>query len=407
MRVSLVCWGREQAAAPELDGVAVPAIHADLTAGGADLTTARRMRENAGVAFMGDTKGGAFDVPGELARKWLALPSNANGRPNADVLRPWSNGMDVTRRPSDTWIVDFGWTMPEAEAAYYAMPYAHVAEHVRPVRATNKREAYAREWWRHVEPRPGMHKALAGLSRFIVTPEVAKHRVFAWMRPPMLPDHKLQVISRDDDTAFGILQSRFHEVWALAVGSWHGVGNDPRYTVGTCFGTFAFPAGLTPDRPAASYAADPHAQAVALAAQKLVAARDRWLNPPELVVSTPEVVPGFPDRLLPKDAAAAATLRGRTLTALYNQRGKPEGAWLDSLHRALDEAVAAAYGWPATISADDLLMRLLALNRERAATAECELGLAPGGPAPGQARASPDRDDSQTTDPDCRSIPNP
>lgn len=51
---------------------------------------------------MGDTKGGAFDVPGELARKWLAQPSNANGRTNADVLRPWANGMDVTRRPSDT-----------------------------------------------------------------------------------------------------------------------------------------------------------------------------------------------------------------------------------------------------------------------------------------------------------------
>jgi hypothetical protein len=39
---------------------------------------------------------------------------------------------------------------------------------------------------------------------------------------------------------------------------------------------------------------------------------------------------------------------------------KPEGAWLDALHRALDEAVATAYGWPATISDDDVLTRLLA-----------------------------------------------
>nr|WP_294557645.1 DNA methyltransferase [uncultured Rhodopila sp.] len=367
VRVSLVCWGRERAAAPELDGAVVPAIHADLTAGGADLTTARRLRENAGVAFMGDTKGGAFDVPGELARKWLALPSNANGRPNADVLRPWSNGMDVTRRPSDTWIVDFGWTMPEAEAAYYAMPYAHIAEHVRPVRAANKRAVYARDWWRHVEARQGMHKALTGAPRFIVTPTVAKHRLFAWMASPTLPDHQLIAIARDDETAFGVLHSRFHEIWALRLGTSLGVGNDPRYTPSTTFETFPFPAGLTPDRPAAAYAADPHAQAIAQAAQKLVAARDHWLNPPELVVAVPEVVPGFPDRLLPKDAAAAATLRGRTLTALYNQRGKPAGAWLDALHRALDEAVAAAYGWPATISDADVLTRLLALNRERSA----------------------------------------
>ena len=108
VRVSLVCWGRDQSLAPILDGVAVPAIHADLTAGAANLTTARKLSENAGMAFMGDTKGGAFDVPGKLARQWLLLPSNANGRPNADVLRPWANGMDVTRRPSDTWIIDFG-----------------------------------------------------------------------------------------------------------------------------------------------------------------------------------------------------------------------------------------------------------------------------------------------------------
>ncbi len=144
VRVSLVCWGHDRAQAPMLDGIAVSAIHADLTAGAANLTTARRILENVGVAFMGDTKGGAFDVPGELARQWLLLPSNPNGRPNADVLRPWANGMDVTRRPSDTWIIDFGWTMTEADAAYYAAPFAHVAEHVRPVRAENKREAYAR-----------------------------------------------------------------------------------------------------------------------------------------------------------------------------------------------------------------------------------------------------------------------
>ena len=365
VRVSLVCWGHARAPAPMLNGVAVPAIHADLTAGAANLTMARRLLENAGVAFMGDTKGGAFDVPGELARQWLLLPTNPNGRPNADVLRPWANGMDITRRPSDTWIIDFGWTMTEAEAAYYAAPYAYIAQRVRPVRATNKREAYAETWWRHVEARPGLHRALNGLSRFIVTPEVAKHRVFAWMLSPTLPDHKLQVFARDDDATFGILHSRFHQVWALAVGSWHGVGNDPRYTVGTCYGTFPFPTGLAPHRPAASYADDPRAQAIALAAKALVTARDLWLNPPELVISTPEVVPGFPERLVPRNEAAGVTLRRRTLTALYNQRGTPEGAWLDALHSTLDETVAAAYGWPASLSDDGILARLLALNHAR------------------------------------------
>jgi hypothetical protein len=79
----------------------------------------------------------------------------------------------------------------------------------------------------------------------------------------------------------------------------------------------------------------------------------------------PEVAPGYPDRLLPKDEAAARELRKRTLTNLYNQRP----AWLASLHRELDTAVAAAYGWPADLPDEEILKRLLELNRERAAAA--------------------------------------
>ena len=86
-----------------MNGEPVDTIHADLTAkrGGAgiDLTDAGRIPANFGAAFMGDTKSGPFDVPGDLAQEWLRLPANPNGRPNADVLKPWVNGMDLTRRP--------------------------------------------------------------------------------------------------------------------------------------------------------------------------------------------------------------------------------------------------------------------------------------------------------------------
>ena len=154
-------------------------------------------------------------------------------------------------------------------------------------------------------------------------------------------------------------------MWSLATASWHRVGNDPTYNATVCFETFPSPAELSPVSPATSYVNDARAQAIAQAAQALVTARDRWLDPVELVLTVPEVVTGFPNRLVPKDDAAATTLRGRTLTALYNQRGKPEGAWLDALHRALDEAVAAAYGWPVNLSDDETLTRLLALNHAR------------------------------------------
>jgi type II restriction/modification system DNA methylase subunit YeeA len=106
VRVSLICFGATDNT-PQLDGQPAARINADLTAGDLDLTKARCLDKNCGVSFMGDTKGGAFDVPGALARAWLQLPTNPNGRMNAEVLRPWRNGQDITRRSADKWIIDF------------------------------------------------------------------------------------------------------------------------------------------------------------------------------------------------------------------------------------------------------------------------------------------------------------
>jgi hypothetical protein len=172
------------------------------------------------------------------------------------------------------------------------------------------------------------------------------------------------------------MHSKQHVTWALTHASRHGVGNDPTYNNQTCFETFPFPQGLTPNLPASSYVSDPRAQAIATAARNLVEKRDAWLNPPDLIDRIPEVVPGFPDRILPRNERAAAILKTRTLTNLYNTRGTPEGAWLDHLHQALDKAVAIAYGWPADLSGDDILARLLRLNHARARQPTLEATLA-------------------------------
>jgi len=363
VRVSLVCFsGAGDAYRPEtcMDGEPVDEIHTDLTASrsgtGIDLTGARRVPPNIGVAFMGDTKGGPFDIPGDLAREWLNLPANPNGRPNADVLKPWVNGMDLTRRPAGKWIVDFGWEMSEADAALYEAPYARVKEQVWPMRQRNRREAYRLNWWRHVEPRQGMWRALDGLPRFILTPRVAKHRLFVWCAAGVCPDSATIAIARDDDVTFGILHSRFHEAWALRLGT--SLEDRPRYTPTTTFETFPFPDDLTPDLPAADYADDPHAVAIADAARRLVELRDRWLNPPEWVEWMDEPARGYPKRPVPHNAESAKALKARTLTALYNDRPQ----WLADAHAALDEAVAAAYGWDAGISEQDALKELLTLN---------------------------------------------
>ena len=345
-----------------LNGQPVAAIYADLTAQNThanrfDLTQAQPLLENARVSFIGTQKNGAFDISSDLARQWLLLP-NPHGRSNSDVLRPWANGMDLTRRYSGTWIIDFGIDMPENQAALYETPFEYVVKHVKPMRENLRRDGHRKYWWRYGETRPGLRRAIAQLDRFITTPRVAKHRLFAWMHGVVLPDCQIVVIARSDDTTFGILHSRFHELWALRLGT--SLEDRPRYTPTTCFETFPFPAGLTPNIPAADYADDPRAQVIANAARTLNVLRENWLNPPQWVDRVPEVVPGYPDRLIPKPEHAAE-LKKRTLTNLYNQRP----AWLDHAHRALDEAVAAAYGWPADLSDDEVLRRLLALNLER------------------------------------------
>ena len=357
VRVSLICFARKNSGlVARLDGMDTPGINADLTGGELDLTRAIRLTENQGVAFQGVIKRGPFDIPGDLAREWLALPSNPNGRPNADVLKPRFNGMDLTRRPSGKWIVDFGYSMSESGAALYEAPYAHIAEHVRPMRQRNRERASREFWFRHWNPRPAMWGALDGLSRYIATPTLSRHRLFTWYDTSVCPDHQLIVIARDDYTTFGILHSRFHEVWSLRLGT--SLEDRPRYTPTTTFQTFPFPEGLTPDIPAADYANDPQAIAIAEAARRLVELRDRWLNPPEWVDWVEEPVAGYPKRPVPTAAAPLRQLRRRTLTNLYNERPQ----WLMDVHEDLDAAVAEAYGWEQHIPDHHILSELLSLN---------------------------------------------
>jgi hypothetical protein len=319
-----------------LDGLPATAINADLTRA-VDLTTAVRLAENRGLAFMGDTKGGAFDAPGNVAARMLAAPLNPNGRSNSDVLRPWVNGLDVTRRPRGMWIIDFGVDMAEHQAALYELPYEHVRRDVLPDRVHNNRQAYRDRWWLHMEPRPAMRRALAPLSRYIGTPTVAKHRIFVWFEHPTLPDHQVIVTARQDDYFFGVLHSKVRELWALRLGTWLGVGNDPRYTPTTTFETFPFPWP-----PGCEPADDAGIEAVAAAGGELVKLRDAWLNPP---------------------GASAADLTGRTLTKLYNQRP----TWPSVAHDRLDCAVLEAYGWSHDLTDDQILECLLALNLARPA----------------------------------------
>ncbi len=187
-----------------------------------------------------------------------------------------------------------------------------------------------------------MREAVRTLQRFIVTPSVAKHRVFAWLESDTIPDHQLYAFARSDDYFLGVLHSSVHEAWSRATGTQlRDAASGFRYTPTTCFETFPFP--WPPGREPGEEE-DPRVAAIAEAARELVAQRDRWLNPGSL---------------------PASKLKQRTLTNLYNQRP----TWLQLAHERLDRAVLDAYGWPHNLDDEELLARLLALNLARAGAA--------------------------------------
>jgi hypothetical protein len=335
VHVSMVGFDNGTEKVHVLDGTPVAAINPNLTSC-ADITTATIIAANQGISFQGPSPKAPFDIDAESAAVMLTDKGNPNGRPNADVVRPVMSAVDIAQTPRRLWTIDFA-LMPFEEAAQYEKPFEYVRKHVLPIRET-RRDDYRGMWWQYARPRPEMRDALQGKRRYIATPRVSKHRLFVWLEASVVSNDGTIVFARDDDAFFGILHSRFHEVWALKLGT--RLETRPRYTPTTSFETFPFPADFL-SRDSRFPTPDSRFIVIAESARDLVEKRGRWLNP---------------------EGASAAELKTRTLTKLYNARP----AWLADCHARLDAAVAAAYGWPADLTDDAILERLLALNLERA-----------------------------------------
>lgn len=385
VRVSLTCFGHNPLETKNLNGQPVALIYSNLTGvtdlKDLDLSRAKSLAENLNLAYSGFKMNGSFDVDGDTARWWFTL-KNVNHLPNSKVVRPYVNAKDIVGRDRGQYVIDFT-GMTKEEASLFEMPFNWVEKEVKLERKSKREKKLQEDYWLHERPRPAMNKAINGLKRFIATPMVSKYRLFVWLPEIKTPENAAIVIARADDTTLGILQSRFHEVWSLALGT--SLEDRPRYTPTTCFETFPFPEGLTPadtnhseskitildsDKPTPAPVKNPeksvHAQAIAEIAFKLNDYREKWLNPPEWmdwVITPEEEAAGFPKR--PKAKAGQETnLKKRTLTNLYNARP----AWLNSLHEKLDKAVAAAYGWDdytPDMTDAEILQRLLKLNLNR------------------------------------------
>jgi type II restriction/modification system DNA methylase subunit YeeA len=370
VHVSLIGFDGRVETGKMLDGRPVAVINANLTAE-TDSASSHRLASNTAISFVGASMHGPFSITEEVATEMLRAP-NPTGHPNSDAVRPWVNGLSITKREHPLWIVDFPPEFDAEHAALYEAPFEYVRRVVKPVRDTNRRAMRARNWWLLGDPQKSMRAAVRPLPRYLGTPRVSKHRIFVWFCPEVLPTDQVVVFANADDSFLGILQSRLHEVWALRQCTVLG-GNTPRYGPSHCFETFPLPT-MSPAQQSA----------ICALASDLDSRRNNWLNPPEWtrqeILEFPGTVGGPWDRyidpttivdrgefklgtvkyprLIPRDADSAAKLAKRTLTNLCNQRP----TWLADAHRRLDEAVLAAYGWPADLTDEQILERLLELN---------------------------------------------
>jgi type II restriction/modification system DNA methylase subunit YeeA len=375
VHVSMVGFDNGAETNRTLDKKLVEKINANLTSA-TDTVTAEILQSNQSQSFLGSCKGGPFDITEDEAVALLGQSGNPNGLPNSDLIRPVCNSEDLIKSPSRRWIIDTA-DRDQESASKYEKPFDVIVNRVKPKRDINRDKWLRVNWWSPQRMRPEMRNAIKPLHRFLITTTTSKHRLFIWLTHPILPDHQLIVFAHSEDAFFGVLHSRIHEVWALAVGTQlREKESGFRYTPTTCFETFPLP------RPTPA-----QETAIAAAAKELNQLRERWLNPPEWTVEKILEFPGstgspwsryldaktvdaktgigtvrYP-RLEPKDTDCVAKLKKRTLTNLYNERP----AWLDLAHKKLDAAVAAAYGWPADLTDEQILEKLLVLNLARAA----------------------------------------
>ncbi|MCK0506845.1 class I SAM-dependent DNA methyltransferase [Aromatoleum anaerobium] len=331
---------------------------------GANVPAAQPLQALQGISSRGVQLIGAGFIVTENEAEQLGLSKTPGLKKH---IRTYRNGRDLTDCPRGVRVIDlFGLTSDEVRAQYPAV-YQWVLERVKPERDHNNRATYRDNWWLFGEARRNWRMMSDGLPRYIATVETTKHRSFQFLGAEILPDNMLIGIATDDAFPLGILSSRVHIAWALAMGGRLGVGNDPRYNKTRCFETFPFPA-----------AAPEQTARIRDLAEQLDAHRKRQqAQHAELTLT------GLYNVL--EKLRSGATLNAKDKT--IHEQGLV--SVLRELHDALDAAVFDAYGWndlaaaltgrpgattplpdkpdAQTEAEEELLRRLVDLNAQRAA----------------------------------------
>jgi hypothetical protein len=314
-------------------------IHADLTIGAA-VISAYALKSNEGICSRGvQLIGSGFIVTQEDALK-LGFDKIEELK---KYIRDYRNGKDLTDKPRGVKVIDFYGLTSEDVRKKFPEVYQWLYQRVKPERDSNNRPSYKNNWWIHGEPRGNFRPALNRLTRYIATVETSKHRFFSFLDQSILPDNKLIAIALSDAYFLGVLSSQIHLVWALAAGADLG-GNTPVYVKSVCFESFPFP-----------FATEKQKEVIRECAVNLDTHRKRQQELHEAL----------------------------TITDMYNVMEKVRGGMplngkeqkindqglisiLLQLHNELDAAVASAYKWTGNLKDEEILEKLVALNKERA-----------------------------------------
>jgi len=291
-------------------------------------------------------------------------------------------GSDLTRRQQGRYAVDLtGLSEEQAQEEFPAL-FQHVYDYVRPERLQNRDQGFRDNWWLYGRRRPEMREAFAGLSRVVVTSEVAKHRFFSFLEwPRHLIDGSVIGVALDRAECLAALSSRCHVWWTLAVAG--RLEDRPRYQHEAAFTQFPFPLAVKPR-----------------------------LTSEDPIYAQQERLRELGERLDAFRKERLAEHSFLTMTGLYNAlerlRELENGcdvpplteaerdvhqaglmSILKEIHDDIDRAVLTAYGWDDLIpelvgkpgatlpsphksdaqerAEEELLSRLVALNQERAA----------------------------------------
>ena len=339
---------------------------------GADMTAVQPLFANEAISSRGVVLHGSGFIVTPQQASALGL-GTAPGL--EDHILHYRNGRDIAQRPRGVMVIDLYPLSADEVRDRFPKVYQHVVVRVKPERENNRRQYRRENWWLFGENIPNARKSLFSVSRYISTVETSKHRFFQFLDSNVRPDNMLVCIGSDAGGLLAVLSSRVNACWSIEAGGWLGMGNDPRYSKSRTFDPMPFP-----DFGARS---NPRATLEALG-DRLDSFRKERLAEHDFLTMT--ALYNVLERVRERE-------NGCDVPALSAKERDIHEAGLVSvlkeIHDDIDRAVFEAYSWPDLIPAlvgkpgattpsphkapeqeaaeEELLARLVALNKERAA----------------------------------------